>query len=242
MRAFDLFGLAVAAVIALLVQIVEPWSRPWWVGMIMAALIAALSGGNLLWNALPEHFRFGPALWSPDGGVQHGKTRGLIGVALLCLLVGGGFVASQWRQVPDTQIPILQAPPAPTERNETLVSKYNHMIFLCDKPIKDNEKNEWKEYASVVGASQGILVVFTDLENGGLKFEATPPQPSPIVKATTEIRRLKDQLYVTRILEMSAAYAWMALPITDTNDPQLQEQILRVERLIGAQPSACHFF
>jgi hypothetical protein len=57
MRAVDIFGLAVAVVIAGLAQTVSPWLLPWWGGMIIAGLIATASGIHILWIHLSESSR-----------------------------------------------------------------------------------------------------------------------------------------------------------------------------------------
>jgi hypothetical protein len=54
MRAIDVFGLAAAVVIALLVQIIQPRSRPWWAGMILAGAIALAAVGNIIRNNRSE--------------------------------------------------------------------------------------------------------------------------------------------------------------------------------------------
>jgi hypothetical protein len=56
----DVLGIAVAVLIALLSQIVEPWSAPWWGGMIASAVIAGSVIIHLVWRALAESRK---ALW-----------------------------------------------------------------------------------------------------------------------------------------------------------------------------------
>ena len=54
MRSIDIFGFALAVFIALATLIVEPWSKPWWIGIIAAglilliALVHILAGDDLL--------------------------------------------------------------------------------------------------------------------------------------------------------------------------------------------------
>lgn len=50
----DLFSFAGAIVIALLSQIVEPWSLYWWLGMGLASCFAAFAGGDLLRRKFKE--------------------------------------------------------------------------------------------------------------------------------------------------------------------------------------------
>jgi hypothetical protein len=54
MRAVDVFGLSVAALIALVIQIVQPYSPTWWSGMFTAGVIAVASGLHIVWNKLPK--------------------------------------------------------------------------------------------------------------------------------------------------------------------------------------------
>jgi hypothetical protein len=46
----DVFGIAVAVVIAGLSQIIQPWSPWWWAGMAVAGLVATYSAGHLIWG------------------------------------------------------------------------------------------------------------------------------------------------------------------------------------------------
>ncbi len=57
MHAIDIFSLAAAVVTALLVQIVQPFSRQWWAGMALASAIAVAALGHVVWNKLPEQTR-----------------------------------------------------------------------------------------------------------------------------------------------------------------------------------------
>ena len=50
MHAIDVFGLAAAIVIALLAQIVQPRSRTWWAGMIIAGIVACAALGDIAWE------------------------------------------------------------------------------------------------------------------------------------------------------------------------------------------------
>jgi hypothetical protein len=58
----DILGIAVAVVIALLAQIVDPWSGPWWVGMTLSSAIALLVVVHLLWRGLKRPIKWG---WRP---------------------------------------------------------------------------------------------------------------------------------------------------------------------------------
>jgi chromate transport protein ChrA len=73
MRAIDIFGVAVAVVIALLSLIVEPWSTPWWCALTVAAIIAMAAASHMLSNAAgrPQLFMviFGTSLIIIGGGV-----------------------------------------------------------------------------------------------------------------------------------------------------------------------------
>jgi hypothetical protein len=46
----DFFGFMVAILIALLSQIVEPWSKTWWAGMTIAGFLAIGTLGHLIWG------------------------------------------------------------------------------------------------------------------------------------------------------------------------------------------------
>ncbi len=196
----------------------------------------------LLWPEIKAVAGSLTAGWEPDGRVTNGRLRGLIGLVLLCALAGGGYLAShEWpaetgAQAPPTTPP-EQAPQGP------LTSKYGRIIFICNMPKRPNEIDEWQQYASVVGESQGLTVDMHGLGSDGLRIELTPP-PQPIpdyVKSVTEIRRLKDQLYVTRITEFAPINRWMGeLTIADPTVPAITAVTSRVEHLIGAPAGTCH--
>jgi len=59
---------------------------------------------------------------------------------------------------------------------------------------------------------------------------------------TTEIRRLKDDLYVTRIIDLTdkVTQMWADQTVTSPDDPVIMENIKRVEKLIGAPDGTCH--
>lgn len=51
MRAVDILGFAVAALIGLLTLTVEPWSKPWWAAVIIASIIVLLALGHMIFGA-----------------------------------------------------------------------------------------------------------------------------------------------------------------------------------------------
>lgn len=91
MRAVDIFGLAVAVLIALIAQIVEPYSSPWWAGMLAAGAIAVASGFHIAWNNLPKPAQAIAArvIWRPTGYLQY-----WIGIVLVIALISAGYAAS----------------------------------------------------------------------------------------------------------------------------------------------------
>jgi hypothetical protein len=200
------------------------------IGLSLLVILSAWENGYLT-----------PAHWSPEGTVQNGRLRAIAGVALLCLVVGGGYLASShWKQAEVQQPPVTEPTPAP---QGPLASRFNRQIFVCDMPKRANEIGEWEQYASVVGESQGMTIEFHGLGSDGLRIEATPtPSTTPYVKMATEIRRLKDQLYVTRMPDFTGTIydALSKLPITDPNTPEIIENTRRVEKLIGALVGTCH--
>jgi hypothetical protein len=93
MRAVDLFGFGLAAVITLLSPLLTVWSPIWWVAIGFAALITVSTGLHILWNNLSEAVRAAirPMIWKPTG-----YLRAWIGFLLLFILLGGGYVGSHW--------------------------------------------------------------------------------------------------------------------------------------------------
>ena len=91
MRSIDILGLAAAIVIAGLAQIIAPYSGPWWATMAVAGVIGMVAAIHLIWSSLPESARavISPAIWKPTG-----HLRTWVGILLLCVLMGGGYVGS----------------------------------------------------------------------------------------------------------------------------------------------------
>jgi hypothetical protein len=80
MRAIDWLGLAAAVVIALVAQIIEPWSRPWWAAMSIASLIGVAAIVHIVWNLFTKPRTQQPTPISADRltkeGVLISKLRG----------------------------------------------------------------------------------------------------------------------------------------------------------------------
>jgi hypothetical protein len=209
---------------------------------IPGAIACAILTFYLLWPEIRAIAVSLNATWVPDGKVRNGRVRGLIGFALLGCLVVGGYLVSH-RTPADTEPPIPQ-PPAPAPENPalTLVSKYSHIIVVCKMPKRPNEIDEWQQYAKVVGESQGLTVELHGLDSDGLRIVVTPPSATTFSKVTTEIRRLKDDLYVTRIIDLTnqVTQMWADQTVTSPDDPVIMENIKRVEKLIGAPDGTCH--
>jgi hypothetical protein len=131
-------------------------------------------------------------------------------------------------------------PPAPTTKQPRQVppfySSYNRLNIICDKPPKKDENAELKKYIEVMSATVGWKPKFTDIPNG-IRIEVYQNIPEiPLV--TTEIRRLKDQLYITRIYGfMGAMRDLMDVPIVDPN--AAKNGIAIVAEWLNIEPGKC---
>ncbi len=92
----DILGIAVAVVIALLSQIVEPRSPLWWTAIIAAGLVAVSVAGHLVWRAIADH---------------RGQTRRMAAIIgmIVCAVGFVGFAGWFFIQKPTAVVPTTLA-------------------------------------------------------------------------------------------------------------------------------------
>jgi hypothetical protein len=257
MRAIDIFGLAVAIVIAGLAQIVTPWSGPWWGGMIVAGLIAVATGAHLFWTNLSEAARttISPAIWKPTG-----YLRPWIGILLLCILMGGAYVGSRW---PTSFLHTDQSSPSGAsgrtapEITLPLASRLDHFILNCDIPPPVGRTSEqfaaeldtYKKNMNIVGDAMGASYTITPIR-GGIRIEAEavteeakrralPFSAVGVTKLIIEVRRVEKQEIVSVLVNLPSQLAFFSLIPPNTAAPDTIVVRRWVEKLLGARDGAC---
>jgi hypothetical protein len=260
----DVLGIAVAIVIALLSQIVQPWTPLWWTGMVIAGVIAAYAGGHLFWGQLPliVTSQITNTVWSPTG-----KLRPWVGLALLMAILGGGYVAISRATAPSPEIPLPKPRPQEASRPEgvtitpplQILSRGDKMIFVCDVP-PPNEKEaaefprkieEAKRNLEILGDAIGATYTITYIRGGiRLDIEATSDEIKhkilmatgmrDLTKLTYEERRVGNKILVT-------IYANFPEPIRQfysllTPDPSSKDTLSiksQIERVFSFQSGVC---
>jgi hypothetical protein len=256
MRAIDIFGLAIAVVIAGLSQIVAPWSGPWWAGMTVAILIAVATGLHLFWANLPEvaQAAIGPTIWQPTG-----YLRAWIGVLLLCLLLGGGYIGSHWPTAfLRTSKTLSSAETKAPEITGPLVSRLDHFILRCDVPPPTgktveqtlSELEEYKKNMGILGDALGLSITLVTIR-GGIRMEIEtvteeakqrilPISSLGVTKLTLEVRRVGPMEIVSAYMKMPpqlAFYGWIP-PNPIAPDTIAARQF--IEHLLGVSDGTCH--
>src|ERR1700730_11334783 len=135
------------------------------------ALMAAALLGLIIWFAWG---RTSQATWTADGNVHGGKTRVALGVVLLCVLLGIGYVGSHWPTTfLKTQSPVnADTPPEPSE---PIASRLDHFIMRCDRPLSPPGKtveqslaelNEFKQKLDIMGDALGLSFSMITIRGG----------------------------------------------------------------------------
>jgi hypothetical protein len=129
----DIFGIASAVLIGLITLAFQPSTAQWWAGLLISGAIALVTAAHIVWSGLPDRIknRLGSATWTPDGKVVGGKLRAVIGILVLCALLGSGYVASRW---PLNFLRTSSESPPHPEQTGPITSRLNHFILSCDVP------------------------------------------------------------------------------------------------------------
>lgn len=216
--------------------------------LIMAASIIAL----IIW------FSWGhltPATWTESGAIRNGRIRALIGIALLCSLLGGGYVASSWPAGvtlpwrPSSQVP---APRAPLPSQSTVASA-DRFIFSCSGigAVEFTVKmDSLKANLPIWGDAIGFGIAFSDVA-GGVRITVESKTPdaknrllsfgvvSNIKKLIIEVRLISQQVIVTVYGELPPTLKYFALISADPGWPQVQSAIKEIAATLGLQPNEC---
>jgi hypothetical protein len=259
MRIGDIFSLLVAALVGLFLLVFQAWSPQWWVAVSIVGVLTAGTGFHILWSNLPDSVRarFSPLIWSPNG-----KVRAWIGIAVLCIVLGGGYTASHWPLPWMWPIQIPPSPPAPGGSGVTMPpslpiqSRLERFIFTCDvpPPASDQEAAEQKarlqKNIRVWGDSLGVDTSFVDIGDGlqaiaeaktleaKARFASMGIMPG-ITKLIAEARSNgKQQIIVVRAdIPKKSLMIYGLIP--NPNDPQLQEGRKLLAQFLEVPESAC---
>ena len=120
------------------------------------------------------------ATWTADGKVSGGKIRAVVGVVVLCSLLGASYVASHW---PTGFLQSEgQTPPESPQAESTgpLMSRMSHFILSCNVPPPQPSKtpldslwelNDYKQKLDIIGDAIGVEYTMATIR-GGVRLEA----------------------------------------------------------------------
>jgi hypothetical protein len=253
-RKKTLIGEARAVIISvILVPAILAWlqvSPPVIVG-IGLSLLVILSG----W----ENGYLTPARWSPDGRVQDGKLRALVGIVGLCLIVGGGYIASHW---PTAFLRSSRAPSATdigvSKATGPLASRLDHFILECDIPPPAGktveqtiaELNEYKKNMDVLGDALGLSITLEAIR-GGIRMEieavtdeakrrTMPFSSLGVTKLTLEVRRVAKVESVSAFVKIPPQLEFFSLFPPNPLAPDTIAARQKIEQILGVRHGTCH--
>jgi hypothetical protein len=250
----DVLGYSVAALIGLWTATLQAWSTQWWAGVIIASAIALITSLHLLWNNLPAPTRgaIRPVFWKPTG-----YLRAWVGILLLCVLLGGGFVSSHWPTTfLRTQSPVNAD--APPELSEPIASRLDHFIMRCDRPVPPGktveqslaELNEFKQKLDIMGDALGLSFSMITIR-GGVRLDIEvvsdeakqrlgPLSSLGVTKLTMEVRRIGQVEIVSVFVKMPPQMAFYGWIPPNPKAPDTIAMVHRIEDFLGARHGICH--
>lgn len=254
----DVLGYAVAALIGFWTATLQAWSTQWWVGVIIASAIALITSLHLLWSNLPASTRAAirPVFWKPTGFL-----RAWVGILLLCILLGGGYIGSHWPTAfLRTQVPSSgSAPTEPSEPSAPIASRLDHFILTCDVPPPPPSKTpldslwelrDYKEKLDIMGDAMGVAFTMVTIR-GGIRLEGEavteeakqrllPLSSVGVTKFALEVRRVGQVEIISMIVKMPPQLAFYGWIPPNPLAPDTISVVHWLENFLGARRGACH--
>jgi hypothetical protein len=236
MRPVDILGLAAAIVISLLMLIVEPWSGPWWIGLLAASFVAL---------SAVLHIALG------------GNARRIARISAGAFILIGGPIFGLWYwwnypaslSLVQARFPVLYAPPpiktppvplVPKTLEATVGKAYYKCRTNGASPTPEQaakEKTDFQLYITAWANLYGFKPPQLTEVPGGYKAELVPNSFSEPMKRTFQIVRVGKEL----IGFYSADYMYPTTgnePLTP-NSP-LEAYIRKpIEDLAKVEPGEC---
>lgn len=225
-----------------------------WVGL---ALMAGAIIGLAVWFAWG---RMSQATWTADGKVSGGKTRIALGIALLCVLLGGGYVGSHWPTAFLRTQASSNGNTPPSGPVGPIASRLDHFILRCNRPLTPVGKtveqsladlNEFKRKLDIIGDAMGLAFTMVTIRGGvqldieavsdEAKQRALPLSAAGVTKFTMEVRRIDDKTEIVSLFvklpPQFSFYGWIP---PNPLAPDAITMVLWIEQFLGSPPGTCH--
>jgi len=215
---------------------------------------------------VPEMARsaIAPAIWVPDG-----KLRGWIGIALLAMVLGTGYVmiSRVTALPPEIPLPLPRPPEAPQPPvsvplgTPQLISRGDKFLFACDIPAPAEKTasqfpqklQEYKNSMEIFGDAVGVTYTFFYIR-GGIRMEmevATDEMKRRVLmavgipgvtKLTLEIRRATPQQVIVSVYANlpEVLRQFCSLVTPDPSSPATIDGRKQIERILGVADGTCH--
>jgi hypothetical protein len=260
----DILGIAVAVLVGLLTLAFQPWTPPWWGGVIISGSVAAGTAVHIVWRNLPAGIRpLGLRIENikskiPTIVASIGLTAlffGLLGYAVTHTPViapdAPDFIADD----PPVFVPHSTIPPAPPGQRPLLSSAAN-FIFSCYFP-KQTSAETAKRKAFLQrslkpwGEEVGFDISMTDV-NGGLRVTIEPKTEEaksrflrlgvlPVVATVfIDVQKFGPQFTVVAHADLPKEYQHFSLITPNASAPQIIDAQKHIGDLLGGSEDACH--
>jgi hypothetical protein len=180
------------------------------------------------------------SIWPPGD-----KVRRVIGIAILCVIFGGGYVLS--RVYPGA----APAPPPPMAGAD-LQSRANKFIFACPKPPRTDQRSrdeimaELRNNVKALGDTFGVEITIDDIPQG-FRMNVAPASPESAIKlggmaSHFEFRGVGQQILIATLIDFPFPLSLVAslMPIDPKSEQSLKLR-KNVETMVGARQGACQF-
>lgn len=161
-----------------------------------------------------------------------------------------GYPPSQAQQTPTKTQPVPAISAAPSNPKPKLLSTYQKMIIVCDKPklekglSKKERQEKLDQYVDLMKKVFGYTVKAKTTEDE-ITLDITPDKPigdptASIVRQAWLVKRSGDQLFVTVTNEFVGLLSFMlAIAQPDAADATMKSIIGQVEKFVSAEQGKC---
>jgi hypothetical protein len=210
--------LVVAAVLLVHVAFRSKWTIHWWRSAKWVTAIALVAFLGLIgWEPIADDFH----KKHPDVSI--------------------GWLPGFNREDPPLE------PFQPPDPNTPVQSNFGRVSYFCQtRRLGPNELEAFKRDKQAFAEAMGYAVVFSDLPNGGFKYDMTPTSPASqfrmmfTSKITMEIRQVTGGTIITMAQDLSgsALEIFILVPF-DRDDEKLKKTTEMIERFASAAKGKC---